>query len=139
MAGEKEQGVQGEVSLGLTQRSLEVGTARTLNSFVVGQKPLEELFSGRHVLGAGLREGVGGAGRLQPSGSTSETLPLSPPTSRCLHPHPLEQGSPASGLWTSTSCQISAAQVRNKVHSKCNMLESSQTIPHPSPWTNCLP
>ena len=34
VAGEKEQGVQGEVSLGLTQRSLEVGTARTLNSFV---------------------------------------------------------------------------------------------------------
>ena len=37
----------------------------------------------------------------------------------------INQGSPASGPWTGTFCQISGGHIRNKVHNKCNVLESS--------------
>lgn len=93
MAGEKEQGVQGEVSLGLTQRSLEVGTARTLNSFVGWTEAFGGVLVWETRTGCRL-EGGGGAGRLQPQGLPETPCPLAhlPPDA---HPHPLEQGVPS--------------------------------------------
>ena len=141
VAGEKEQGAQGEVSLGLTQRSLEVGTARTLNSFVGWTEAFGGVLVWETRTGCRHEEGCRwGAGRLQPQGLPGTPCPSAHPPPDA-HPHPLEQGSPASGLWTSTSCQISGGlrlEIKCTVNVTC--LNHPQTIPlTPSPWTNCLP
>ena len=49
---------------------------------------------------------------------------------------PFIQGSPTSGPWTNTSCQISSGIrfKKYKKHNKGNVLESSRTISLGSPW-----
>ena len=52
----------------------------------------------------------------------------------------LNQVSPTCQLWTHTSYQISGHPIRNKVHNKSNVLESSRSQPpYPSLWKKLSP
>ena len=141
-AGEKEQGARGEVSLGrrsgLTQRSLEVGDSEDSGFFCGLDRSLWRGFSVEDTYWVQARERV-----CEGQGGCCLRDHLEPPApqpTRLQMPTP-EQGSPTSGLWTSTSCQISGS-LRLEIKCTVNVtrLNHPQTIPFtPSPWTNCLP
>ena len=116
---------------GLTQRSLEAGTARTLNSFVGWTEAFGGVLVRETHTGCRHEGGCVGAGRLLPQGPPGTPCPSAHPPPDA-HPHSLEQRSPASGLWTSTSHQISGG-IGLEIKCTVNVppLNHPQTIPSP--------
>lgn len=142
-AGEKEQGAGGEVSLGrwsgLTQRSLEAGTARTLNSFVGWTEAFGGVLVRETHTGCRHEGGCVGGRKAAASGSTWNPLPLSPPTSRCPPTFPRAEVPSLRAVDQYLPSDQRRHRVRNKVHSKCTTVESSPNHPpHPQAVENCL-